>query len=186
MFPAIRLSGSLLAVPIMNIDPGEKIFFREIQYYRQRWILLLLMAAAGIAWYNLLNFILFRDFLSNSPIQIWISVVLWVIFGILAPAFLFFTRLKTEVKSDGLHINFRPFSSLSINYSDIKSAKPVDEIPPEKHGFLDIHTGCGTPPVFLITGHKAVHIILQNGDNIMLSSNDPETLVTAINRQLHQ
>jgi hypothetical protein len=170
----------------MNTDPGENTTYREIQYYRQRWILLLLMAAAAISWYSFLNLILFKDPGSNNLLPASISILLWVIFGLLIPALLYVTRLVTELVMDELRIQFRPFSNRSIYYSDIKSVNLLDEFPPENRGFLNIQIGHGNPPGFFISEKKGVEILLKNGGKILLGSDNPGGLAKAIRRQMHK
>lgn len=169
----------------MNTDPIEKTYFREIQYYRQRWMLLVLMAAVGLSWYSFLNLILFKTPLTKNTIPDWMTVILWIIFGLFAPILLYITRLVTELDSEGLHIKFSPLSSqTTIPFTEIQSVNLGEEVPPENRSFLDIHIGGGDPPVYTISGSRVIGILLQNGDKILLGSQDPEGLAQAIKRRL--
>jgi hypothetical protein len=168
----------------MNTEPGNNILFREIQYFRQRWVLLLLMAAAGFSWYNFLTSILLKNSLINDPIPVWVSVLLWLLFGLLIPYLLYTANLATVVYPEGLQINFRPFSNQFFKFSDIKSVSTIEEIHPENRSFLDIHTGRGMPQIFNINGKDFIEISLKNGDKMLLGSQDTNGLAKAINRQL--
>lgn len=89
------------------IDTG-KIFF-ETQQFRQKWIWTLLL---------IVLFALFLPIFSGM-----ISILLCVIFIFLGFCFiwLFYSmKLITEVKEDGIHIKFSPFTTRIIPFSEKK------------------------------------------------------------------
>ena len=92
----------------MNTET-KNIGYREVQYFRQRWILLLTLAAAGVAWYSfILQIVLGQEFGTN-PSPDWVMWLIWLIVGIGMPLLIYIAKLVIEVRRDYLFIQFVPF-----------------------------------------------------------------------------
>lgn len=104
------------------------VIFREIQYFRQVWLWILVLLCAGLMWFITIKQIIFGIPMGDNPAPDVLLIIFWLIFGVLFPVFmLWMCKLIIEVRSDGIYIRFAPFHMRykSFLFKDIVSYKPV-------------------------------------------------------------
>lgn len=158
----------------MTISNDSK--FREVQYMRQWWFMLLLISSDIIALAVIAG-VIPKDKIGQA-FTIGVPAVL-VMLGV--TALFFFANLKTEVKDDGLYIKFFPFhfANVKISLEEVASVEPVSYSPLKDYGGWGIRyaiRGKAYNPV----GHRGVKITYANGRHILIGSQKPEELVEAI------
>ncbi len=167
----------------MNTE-SEQISYREVQYFRQRWILLLALAAAGIAWYSfILQIVLGQEFGTN-PSPDWVMWLIWLIVGIGLPLLIYMAKLVIEVKQDYLFIQFVPFTNRKIRFNEIKHVKARTYNPIREYGGWGIRWGFGNKRAYNISGNQGVGLTLNNGENILIGSQNPDELARIISRRV--
>jgi len=167
----------------MNTE-SEQISYREVQYFRQHWILLLALAAVGIAWYSfILQIVLGQEFGTN-PSPDWVMWLIWLIVGIGLPLLIYMAKLVIEVKQDYLFIQFVPFTNRKIRFNEIKHVKARTYNPIREYGGWGIRWGFGNKRAYNISGNQGVGLTLNNGENILIGSQNPDELARIISRRV--
>ena len=169
----------------MNTET-EKISYREVQYFRQRWILLLALAAAGVAWYGfILQIVLGQEFGTN-PSPDWVMWLIWLIVGIGLPLLIYKANLVIEVRRDYIFIHFIPFTSRKIGFDEIKHIEARTYNPILEYGGWGIRWGFGKKRAYNISGNQGVGLTLNNGENILIGSQNPDELARIISRRVER
>jgi len=169
----------------MNTE-SEKISFREVQYFRQRWILLLTLAAVGATWYSfILQIVLGQEFGANASPD-WMMWLIWLIVGIGLPLLIYKANLVIEVKRDYLFIQFVPFTSRKIRFDEIKHIEARTYNPILEYGGWGIRWGFGNKRAYNISGNQGVDLTLNNGENVLLGSQNPDELASIVSRRVER
>ena len=164
----------------MNIEPSVLVHYHETQYYRQRWILLLLLAATGLSWYSFLLQIILGTPTSTTPLPNWLVIALFVLVGIGVPALIYFTKMITEVMDESIKIRIKPFTNQTIPIKDIAGVEPVENGPFKEIGFWEISWGAGNPKIFNISGTTGIELVLEKDENILIGTQNPDELARII------
>jgi len=168
----------------MSIDPDAPNGYHEIQYYRQRWILLLLLAVSGLSWYSFLLQIILGTPTSTTPLPNWLIFTLFMLLGIGVPFLIFYTKLISEVMDESIKIQLKPFTNQTIPIKDITAVESVENGPFKEIGFWQISWGAGNPSVYNISGAAGIKIIMNTGENILIGSQNPDQLARVINKMI--
>ena len=168
----------------MNTEHSQKILYQETQYYRQRWILLLLMTASALSWYSFLLQVVFGTPTSTTSLPDWVVFALFILFGIVVPVLIYYTRMTTQVTSRAILINFQPFTSRVVAVKDLAAAEPAEESELKQIGFWEISIGKGKRNIYNISGSKGIQLILETGDIILVGSQNPGELLRILSAQI--
>lgn len=164
--------------------------FREVQYFRQKWLWVLLGATSlvmiGIfadAWVTQL--VLKRPW-GDRPMSD-TALVATGAFSILAAVgflFLFYRlRLVTEVRKDGILIHFWPLARKRIDFAAIRSCRVVTYHPIRDYGGWGIRYG-RKGKAYNVSGNQGVELVFAEGKPLLIGSQRPEELAAAINADL--
>jgi hypothetical protein len=166
--------------------PNTDVLFREIQRFRQLWLQILLIAVMSFAIYNLAQEIIHAVLANNNPPDIEIIIVS-SLFGIGLPILFYLLNLTIEVRPDGICIRFFPFhlSFRVIRYADIESYKETNYHAIKEYGGWGIKYG-RKGKAYTVFGNRGVQLKLKNGDEILIGSQKPEELTTAIDQAVTQ
>ena len=151
--------------------------FREVQKFRQLWLWAIMSATIiipAIAYYQ--QIILGRPF-GNNPVSDKALYYL-ICFMLIFPVLMYFTNLTTEVR-DGLYVMFWPFHLRfrKIEYTDCKA---VTYRPIRDYGGWGIKKGL-KGLAYNVSGNRGVEITRTDGRILMIGSQKPEELVSALN-----
>ena len=141
----------------MNTD---RYSFYEVQYFRQRWFLLISLAIAGLIWYGFLLQIVFRIPFGTNPAPDWFLWIFWLVFGIGLPVLVYITKLITAVNKENVFIRFVPFTSKEIPYSQIDHVEARTYKPIKEFGGWGIRWGSGKRKAYNISGDTGVELTL--------------------------
>ena len=160
---------------------GPAAIFHEEQSFRlKRQRVLLAIPPAGmtllVVWQVILGHPWGRHPLSNT------SVIGWTIFLYLVYLRLVTVRLVTEVRPDWLAVGMRGlWRERRIPLREIKSARTVTYDPARDYGGYGIRTTRrGT--AYIAGGNRGVRLELAQGATVLIGSEHPEELASAINR----
>jgi hypothetical protein len=104
----------------LNSDPSN-VLFRETQWFQPRWLWVLVLGAAAVAWYCAIHHTWGRHAIADLAF-----VLFWLVVGVAAPTFLLLYRQTTEVRDDGIYLKRGPFSRMKdvIRFSDFVRYQP--------------------------------------------------------------
>jgi len=103
-----------------------------------------------------------------------------------APIFLiYFVKLETEVRDEGLFIKFRPFHRrwVALPFSDILEANPITYKPIRDYGGWGIRYG-PEGKAYNVSGNKGVLLKFDKGPNILIGSTNHQVLWSSITDML--
>ena len=162
------------------------VIFREIQYFRQVWVWILVLLCAGFMWFITIKQIIFGIPMGDNPAPDVLLIIFWLIFGILFPVFmLWMCKLIIEVRSDGIYIRFAPFHMCykSFLFKDIVSYKPVVYNSLMRFGGWGIRSNAQKEIAYNISGKHGIELQLKNY-TIVVGTQNPDELLKAINLEL--
>lgn len=164
----------------MRYGGESNALFREVQYFRQWWLWLIVLFIAGLSWHTAIEQLVFGIPSGNKPASDLEVLVIWIVFGILLPALFWFGRLITEVRRDGLYFCFFPFhlSFKKIPFTQIRKYE-VRTYSPAEYGGWGIR-GWSDDMVYNVSGNRGVQLELVNGKRLLIGSQRPEELAEAI------
>ena len=145
--------------------------FNEVQRFRNTWVLIVVLAAAGLQWVAAVQQLLLgmpfgQNLMPNST-----AFIFWILFGIGLPIFFFYSRLVTEVRTDGVYFQFIPFhrSFRRIAFADLVYCQLITyHAIREYRGWGIRRSRKGT--AYIVNGNKGVQFTLKNGKRILIGS----------------
>jgi hypothetical protein len=166
---------------LINTFKYSEIYFKEEQRFRQIWLWLTVIVAAAFPWYGLIKQVILGDKFGNNPPPDWLLVLIWLAFGIGLPLLFYFTRLITEVRSDGIYIKFVPFhfKFKHYPYPEIKSYEVREYKPIREYGGWGIRYGLNGK-VYNVYGNKGIQLTFKNNKKLLIGTQKPEELYRAI------
>ena len=151
---------------------SDKIAFRESQSMRSQWLWTIIL---GVEMFSFV--ILFLALGIKTPILIMIFPALGL------NLFLYFMKLVTEVRKEGIYLRFIPFHFkwVKIDYTDIKQFESIKYNPMRDYGGWGIKWG-PKGKAYNISGNLGVKLMLNDGKRIMIGSQRPDQMVEAISK----
>ena len=155
------------------------LMFYEVQRFGQWWIraiqgsLFVFFAAAAIRQ------LVFGISVGNKPVSNGWMLTLFVFFGVLLPVFFQIITLHIMVKRDGLFVKFFPFDLKYIHLHEITSCAVQEYRPIADYGGWGIRYG-SEGKAYTVSGNKGVMLVFANGKKLLLGSENPENLASAI------
>lgn len=160
---------------------STSIFHEEQSFRLKRQRALLAIPPIGmtllLVWQVILGHPWGKQPLSNTSVIGW-TIFLWLVYLRLVTI-----RLVTEVRSGELAVAMRGlWRARRIPLGGIKSAKTVTYDPERDYGGYGIRTTrSGT--VYIAGGNRGVRVELSKGGTVLIGTERPEELVSAINSQ---
>ena len=154
--------------------------FTEKQYSRQPLFLVVIGAITLGAWAVFVQQIVRGKPVGENPMSDWGVVVVAILFGLGLPALLLMMHVRTTVGEDRVVIEVRPFTRREILADDIVrfGQRPVN--PVREYGGWGIRGYRKSNRAYLMSGNTGVQLELANGDRVLIGSNRPDELETAI------
>jgi hypothetical protein len=171
----------------MKRENDEYSAFREVQRVRQVWVWLIVLFLACLGWYWFVGQIIMQRAIGTRPIPGIMILIIWIIFGIVFPSFLPFTKLRTEVRDDGIFIHFFPFhwSPRRIDFAKLKSYEVRTYRPLRDYGGWGIRMG-SQGLAYNMSGNHGVQLKLTNGNRVLIGSQKPDELLRSIEGQVEK
>jgi len=161
-------------------NKGE-ISFHEVQPARMWWAWLIILAIAAFAWWSFIVQIVFETPVGTNPASDAVVVVIWVAFGIEFPLFFYSVKLITDVRTDGIYVRLFPVWSRAVALKDIVRSDPRRYRPLVDYGGWGIRFGGHKKRAYNMSGNRGVELELTDGTHLLIGSQRPEELASAIN-----
>jgi hypothetical protein len=164
----------------------EHVIFHEVQRFRQAWLWAFLTAISLLAIYAVILQLAWGKPFGNNPAPNIILTAIVAIFGVAFPVFFYLMKLTTEVHSDGLYFRFFPLhrSFHRIPWEDIKEYGVRTYSALRDYGGWGIRYG-REGKAYNVSGNAGVQLKLHNGDMIMIGSQRPEEMASAMAQAIH-
>jgi len=166
--------------------------FREIQHFRQKWLQFVMLAVSlGMVLlfgYGMVEQLIFGRPWGNKPMSdIALAIVgpLMILLGVGLLWLFRIMRLITEVRKDGVYINFVPLLRDTILFGDIVECKARSYRPIREYGGWGIRRGRGGK-AYNVSGNRGVQLTLKNGKGVLIGSQRPEELARAIRKGMEE
>ena len=166
----------------------NQIIFREVQHFRQKWIwAILLIATVGpglVITYGAFKQLVYNVPMGNHPASngtvILTTLMFWLIMLGLLGLFAF-SRLITEVRSDGLYVRFIPFHFRyqKIKFDEVQSYEARTYHPIGEYGGWGIRYGV-RGKAYNVSGNRGVEFTYRNGKHLLIGSQQADELAKAI------
>jgi hypothetical protein len=159
-----------------------QVLFREVQRFAQPWLWVVVLAAAASAWFAAIV----QLFAGASPERHLMSdlmvLLIWLLMGLGLPALFISARLVVEVRKDGLYYRYCPFHRTfhRIEYNDIRRFEARVYRPIMEYGGWGIRYGWKRGKAYNVSGNRGVQLELKDGASLLLGSQAPEELASAI------
>lgn len=155
--------------------------FREVQYLRTRWYLLLIMIPTAVVWWGAVQQLWYGIPWGNNPGSDELMWFLFIIFGLAFPFFLLSIKMTTTV-SDAVYVRFTPFmlKPRVIKPPEIAQHQSVQYRPIADYGGWGIK-GFRSDRAYNVRGDRGVKITLTDGALVMIGTQRPEELNMAVN-----
>lgn len=164
----------------------NNITFHEEQQFRQAWVWVILILPTAILWYIAIQELILGNPVGNSNASEEMTFIFWLGFGVLFPLFFYKLKLITQVRQDGLYIKFAPvhFSFKKIQLDDLKRHYVRTYDPIGEYGGWGIKYGFGGK-VYNVSGDRGVQLKFTNKKDLLIGSQKPEQLDSAIEQYLN-
>jgi len=164
------------------VNPRPEAAFREVQRLGGMWwVTLVVCGVAVLAWIGFVSQIVLGRPFGANPSPDWIMWLLWLLFGIGLPVLWHISKLVVEVTDDCILVQYVPFITRRIPYTEIKGYEARSYRPIREYGGWGIRWAPGNRRAYSVRGNKGVELELHTGRRIMIGSQKPEELVHAIN-----
>ncbi len=154
--------------------------YHEVQPLRMWWVWLILLIPLVLGWWFFIEQIVFGIPVGTNPASNIDAVIIWLAFGIGLPLFFYFTKLVTDIKTDGVYLRFVPLWSRTIPLADIISYEARQYRPLREYGGWGIRFSPHKKRAYNMRGNRGVELKLTDGTQLLIGSQRPEELASAI------
>ncbi len=140
----------------------------------------------GLFGYGMVKQLVFGQPWGNRPMSDTALAVIGPLVILFEVGFLYLFRLMklvTEVRDDGLDIHFYPLSRKKIAFNEIKSCEVRTYRPIMEYGGWGIRYGI-SGKAYNVSGNQGVQLVLRNNKRLLIGSQRPEELASAIEAQI--
>jgi hypothetical protein len=166
----------------MKPEPGE--LFREVQRFRQWWVLLLVIGLAGLAWYASVQQVILAAPFGSKPAPDIILYLTVALIGIGLPWFMFAMKMTTVVRVDRIDIRFFPLHSRSIPFTEIRSYRVREYRPILEYGGWGIRMTRKNGRAYNVSGKQGLQLELVDGKKILIGTQKAEELMEALRQAI--
>lgn len=153
------------------------IIFSETQRVKDIWAWLIVGGIALAAWLGLV-----AQLMSGRGVNAKFFAF-FIPFGLLLPALLFSMKLTTQVRADGVSLQFFPFhwSFRRYAFSAIASMYIRTYSPVSEYGGWGLRWG-KSGWAYNMSGDQGLQLVMKNGEQILIGTQQPQALWQAIVR----
>jgi len=160
--------------------------FKEIQRFRQIWIVVIVLGIAALMWWSVFQQIVLDRPFGDEPAPDIFLIIFWLVFGIGFPVGGYYLKLVFEVYPDHLQVRFMPLLTRRIPISSITSAEAVTYKPIRQYGGWGIRWGFSGGKAYNVSGNRGVQLVLDSGERLLLGSQKPDELALALQTQMRR
>lgn len=160
--------------------------FREEQRFDQ-WIRVMTFLSAILVWTISIRRLVDEQRVGNGPMPDGALVLLLLVLGIAIPALFAYARLKTEVRNDGLYVQFYPFHRTyrHFPFERIKTCTAQTYRPIRDYGGWGIRYG-PKGSAYNISGNRGIMLKFTDGNELMIGSQRADELANFVECRLKQ
>lgn len=161
------------------------VYFREVQRFRQPWLWVLLVGCAAwftwAAWQQLGQ----GEPVGSNPMGDAGRLIAWALAALGLPGLFLLTRLRTEVREDGVYLRFSPFHRRDRCFplEELARVESVTYNPVLEYGGWGIRIG-RRGWAYNVSGRLGVRLTLGSGKEILIGTRNPEAFVDAVHEAL--
>ena len=160
--------------------------YQEVQRFSSLvWVWFVILPVTGLMWYSAYQQLIADQAVGTRPAPDVMLVLFWVAFGIAMPLLFFLGGMRTEVRTDGIHLQGFPipFCTKHIDYSQLDSYEARRYRPLRDYGGWGIRFG-REGRAYTVSGRQGVQLVFKNGQRLLVGSQQPDQLVEAIGRSI--
>ncbi|MCS6844042.1 MAG: DUF6141 family protein [Caldilineales bacterium] len=154
--------------------------YREEQRFRSLWLWLLVLLVVALNWWIFLQQIVLGKPAGNRPGPDWLVWVIWLLFGVGLPIFFYRLALVVEVHDDAVHVRFAPLVNRRIPAEEIQDVEATTYRPVREYGGWGVRGVSRRNVAYNVSGNRGVRLTLRDGSRVLIGSQQPEALATAI------
>jgi Family of unknown function (DUF6141) len=162
------------------------IIYREVQKFRQWWIMMILLLSLGIWLWGIVQQLVYKIPFGNHPITDLGLILIGII--VLIPVLVFlWIKMITEIRTDGIYYKMHPLMGFKkIAASEIKNWEVKEYSPLKEFGGWGIRfsTKKGGGKAINVKGKHGLQLELNSGKKILIGSQDPEKIKAAMQKLL--
>jgi len=163
---------------------ASTIVFSETQRIaRVWWVSAVVGVGAVAAWIMFVRQVLMHHPVGSHPVSNVSMLLLWVIVGLVAPQVLLICGLTTVVRRDDVLVSYPPFASRTIPLAEVMRAEAVTYRPFGDYWGWGVRGRRGNL-CYTVRGTRGVRLVLSDDRRLLLGSQRPEELATAVNDRL--
>jgi hypothetical protein len=174
----------------MVVGMAPTAHYEETQYFRQTWLwALLVISGVPAALLGIVGVVAEAGAGTNVPL--WVAVIFAVVFGPFV--ILYRANLRIEARDDALMFRLWPFHlrARRVQYSEINSITTAEISPMGDFGGLGVRIRptfyrwgirFDGPVGYIVDGERAVRITRADASVLVVTSNNPHTLVRTVER----
>jgi hypothetical protein len=171
------LSGGGTTGAVSGTSPVR--LYREVQRLNQ-WIFWVPIAiATAVVWWAFFKQVVFSRPVGQEPIPDWLAWVLAFVFGFGLPALGWAIRLITEVRPGLVWVRLSPFRGIRIAVKEIERAFTREYSDIREYGGWGVRVN-RFGRAYNAYGNQGVQLELVKGRRILIGSQRPDELLTAI------
>ena len=155
--------------------------FREVQYFRQPWLLIFLAGFILVNIWGVVQQIILGQPWGNKPASNELLVVIFLLSGVLFPVVILTAHLKLDVRPEALVYRFFPFHlhDRTILWKDIIRIQKVTYRPLRDFGGWGVRYG-RRGKAYSVSGDQGVLLVLDEGRELLIGSKNAPELERAI------
>jgi len=162
------------------MNNARNALFHEVQPLRIWLIWLVILIPVVLAWWLFISQIVFGIPVGDNPLSNIGALVIWLAFGIVLPSFAYYAKLITDVRTDGIYLNFFPMYSKTVAPRDIISYEIRQYRPLVEYGGWGIRFAPHKKRAYTMGGDRGVELELTDGKRLLIGSQRPEELASAV------
>jgi hypothetical protein len=158
-------------------------YFREEQYFRHSWVMIIIMGISIWFWYIFYVQVVRGVPFGQHPMPTPLLLIFWFLLGLGLPILFYFMKLITEVREDGIQLRFVPFFRKykkfpweEIHSYHIRKYRPIRE-----YGGWGIRRGLGGR-AYNIRGNTGMQLELEFTGKLLIGTQKPEKFLEAVRR----
>ncbi|MNK07631.1 hypothetical protein D3C87_255460 [compost metagenome] len=155
-----------------------KLLFEEKQYFRQWWLLALLLGLFGFAMYGLVTQVFMGIIFGDKPMSNE-GLILFALLQFVLTIFFFMQSLTTRIDDNGIHIKFWPYHRRWKFYpwEEIVSCEVKVYSPIMDYGGWGLRAGA-----YNVAGNVGMLLKFKSRPNLMIGTQKPDELKKALEK----
>lgn len=163
---------------------NKEIEFKEIQKFRQWWLILILLTILFTFTYAVISQLIYNIPFGTNPVSNTGLIVLAIIIFMVC-AFILMIKLETKINQQGIYVKFYPFhlKFKFINWNEIDRVFIREYSPITEYGGWGLRISLsGNGKAYNVSGNKGLQIVFKNGNKLLIGTNKQEELNLIVNQ----